>query len=122
MIAALCEGVSLRTVSRLHNVHRDTAMRLSVAVGQGCTAVHGKLMVNLQINRLELDEVWSFVKKKRRTVAADDPDTVGDQYIYLAMDSTSKAILSWMISNARRKTTTWRSRKPPTTSMPRPGS
>lgn len=72
-------------------------MRLSVAVGQGCTAVHGKLMVNLQVARLELDEVWSFVKKKRRSVEADDPDTVGDQYIYLAMDSTSKAILSWLI-------------------------
>jgi IS1 family transposase len=49
------------------------------------------------VNRLELDEVWSFVKKKRRRVAADDPDTVGDQYIYLAMDSTSKAILSWLV-------------------------
>ena len=97
VIAALCEGVSLRTVSRLHDVHRDTAMRLSVAVGQGCTAVHGKLMVNLQINRLEFDEVWSFVKKKRRSTAADDPDTVGDQYIFLAMDSTSKAIISWLV-------------------------
>jgi hypothetical protein len=97
VIAALCEGVSLRTVSRLHDVHRDTAMRLSAAVGQGCTAIHGKLMVELQVNRLELDEVWSFVKKKRRRVAADDPDTVGDQYIYLAMDSTSKSILSWLV-------------------------
>jgi IS1 family transposase len=107
VIAALCEGVSLRTVSRLHDVHRDTAMRLSVAVGQGCTAVHGKLMINLQINRLELDEVWSFVKKKRKSTEASDPDTVGDQYIYLAMDSTSKAILSWLVGkrnsrNARR--------------------
>jgi IS1 family transposase len=97
VIAALCEGVSLRTVSRLHDVHRDTAMRLSVGVGQGCAAVHGKLMVDLQVNRLELDEVWSFVKKKRKSVEADDPDTVGDQYIYLAMDSTSKSILSWLV-------------------------
>jgi IS1 family transposase len=97
VIAALCEGVSLRTVSRLHDVHRDTAMRLSVAVGQGCTAVHGKLMVNLQISRLELDEVWSFVKKKRKTTDANDPDTVGDQYIFLAMDSTSKVLLSWLV-------------------------
>ncbi len=54
-------------------------------------------MVNLQVNRLELDEVWSFVKKKRKSVGANDPDTVGDQYIYLAMDSTSKAILSWLV-------------------------
>src|ERR1019366_9845261 len=95
VIAALCEGVSIRATERLTGIHRDTIVRLSVKVGQGCTAVHGKLMVNLQVSRLELDECWSFVKKKRRNVTETDPDTVGDQYIYLPMDSTGKAIISW---------------------------
>jgi len=109
VIAALCEGVSLRSISRILDVHRDTAMRLGVRVGQGCTAVHGKLMVNLQVSRIELDEVWSFVKKKKKNVTETDPDTVGDQYIYLAMDSTGKAILSWLVGkrnyrNAQRLT------------------
>jgi IS1 family transposase len=97
VIAALCEGVSLRSISRLLNVHRDTAMRLGVKVGQGCTAIHGKLMVDLRVSRIELDEVWSFVKKKRKNVTENDPDTVGDQFIYIAMDSTGKAILSWVV-------------------------
>jgi len=97
VIAALCEGLSLRSVSRLLDVHRDTAMRLGVKVGQGCTAIHGKLMVNLRVSRIELDEVWSFVKKKRRNVTETDPDTVGEQYIYLAMDGTGKAIISWLV-------------------------
>ena len=97
VIAALCEGVSIGATSRLLNIHRDTVMRLGVNVGQGCTAVHGKLVTGVCVSRVELDEVWSFVKKKRRNVTENDPDTVGDQYIYLAMDGTGKAILSWVV-------------------------
>ena len=97
VIASLCEGVSIRATERLTDVHRHTIMRLGVKVGQGCAAVHGKLMINLQASRIELDEVWSFVKKKRKNVQEGDPDTVGDQYIYLAMDSTGKGILSWIV-------------------------
>jgi IS1 family transposase len=105
VIAALCEGVSIRSTERLTGVHRDTIMRLGVKVGQGCTAVHGKLMVNLQVSRCELDEVWSFVKKKRRNVQEDNPDTVGDQFIYLAMDSTGKAIISWLVGKRNARNT-----------------
>ncbi len=105
VIAALCEGVSIRATARLHDVHKNTVMRLGVKVGEGCTAVHGKLMKNLQIGRIELDEVWSFVKKKRRNVEAEDPDTVGDQFIYLAMDSTGKAIVSWLVGKRNARNT-----------------
>jgi IS1 family transposase len=104
-IAALCEGVSIRSTERLTGIHRDSIMRLGVKVGQGCTAVHGKLMVDLHVARIELDEVWSFVKKKRRNVSETDPDTVGDQFIYLAMDSTGKAILSWLVGKRSARNT-----------------
>ncbi|HET7084423.1 MAG TPA: IS1 family transposase [Rhizomicrobium sp.] len=105
VIAALCEGVSIRATERLTGIHRDTIMRLGVKVGQGCNAVHGRLMVNLHVSRVELDEVWSFVKKKRRSVQENDPDTVGDQFVYLAMDSTSKAIISWMVGKRSTRNT-----------------
>src|ERR1700742_5031617 len=86
VIAALCEGVSIRSTERLLDIHRDTIMRLGAKVGEGCAVLHGKLMTNLQIARIEMDEMWSFVKKKRRNVNEDDPDTVGDQWVYVAMD------------------------------------
>ncbi|MEO8131123.1 MAG: transposase, partial [Bryobacteraceae bacterium] len=105
VIAALCEGVSIRATERLTGIHRDTIMRLGVKVGQGCNAVHGRLMVNLNVGRVELDEVWSFVKKKRRSVQENDPETVGDQFIYIAMDSTGKAILSWLIGKRNTRNT-----------------
>ncbi|HWD26747.1 MAG TPA: DDE-type integrase/transposase/recombinase [Rhizomicrobium sp.] len=105
VISALCEGVSIRATERLTGIHRDTIMRLGVKVGEGCTAVHGKLVTGLQVGRIELDEVWSFVKKKRRNVTAEDTDLVGDQYIYLAMDSTGKAILSWLVGKRNARNT-----------------
>lgn len=105
IISALCEGMSIRATERLLGVHRDSIMRLGVKVGEGCAAIHGKLMTNLHVSRVELDEVWSFVKKKRKNVKETDPDTVGDQYIFMAMDSTGKAILSWLIGKRSYRNT-----------------
>lgn len=106
IIAALCEGVSIRATERLTGHNRNTIMRLGVKVGQGCAAVHGRLMVNLQVSRVELDEVWSFVKKKKKNVRpTEDQEHVGDQFIYIAMDSTGKAILSWLVGKRSTRNT-----------------
>ena len=105
VIAALCEGVSIRSTERLTGIHRDTIMRLGLKVGEGCAALHGKMMRNLYVGRVELDEVWSFVGKKRKNVKEHDPDTVGDQYIFLALDATGKAILSWIIGKRTYRNT-----------------
>lgn len=105
IIAALCDGVSIRATERLTGIHRDTIMRLGLKVGEGCAAVHGKLMNKLHVSRVELDEVWSFVRKKRKNVGENDPDTVGDQYIFLAMDGTSKGILSWIVGKRSYRNT-----------------
>lgn len=105
VIAALCEGVSIRATERLTGIHRDTIMRLGVRVGEGSAVLHGRLMRDLRCSRIEFDEVWSFVKKKKRNVQASDPDTVGDQFIYLAMDSTGKAIISWLVGKRGMRNT-----------------
>ena len=81
-------------------------MKLGVKVGHGCNALHGRLMVNLNVSRVELDEVWSFVKKKKKNVKdTDDAETTGDQFIYIAMDSTGKAILSWLVGKRSTRNT-----------------
>lgn len=36
MVAALVEGVSIRSIERMTGVHRDTIMRLLVKVGENC--------------------------------------------------------------------------------------
>lgn len=94
IIAALTEGCSIRAVERLTGVHRDTIMRLGHDVGVGCAKLHNALMRDLRVNRIELDEIWQYVGKKRKQVTPDDPPDVGDQWTFIALDGTSKAIIA----------------------------
>ena len=95
--AALTEGCSIRTVERLTGVHRDTIMRLGARVGTGCARLHDYRMLGLRVGRIELDELWSFVGKKQRRVTRKDEAVTGDQYVFTALASTSKAILSYRV-------------------------
>lgn len=104
-IAALTEGVSIRATERLTGVHRDTVMRLGVRVGGGCKRLHDEMFQQLHIPVIELDELWSFVgKKQRRLTEGDGPDK-GDQYIFTALDVTSKALFSYRIGKRDGDTT-----------------
>ncbi|MEJ0042128.1 MAG: IS1 family transposase [Rhizomicrobium sp.] len=105
IIAALCEGVSIRSTARLHDVHKNTVMTLGRKVGEGCTAVHGKLMVEPTGCSHRTGRSVELRQKERRNVQEEDPDTVGDQFIYLAMDSTGKAILSWYVGKRNFRST-----------------
>jgi IS1 family transposase len=96
-ISALCEGVSIRATERLTGVHRDTIMRLGVRIGQGCAALHDRLMRDLHVSRCELDEAWSYVAKKQRRVRPEDGAGVGDQYVFLALADAAKAIVSYRV-------------------------
>ena len=50
VIAALTEGMSIRSAARLFDVHRDTIGRLALTVGQGCERLHDRMMRDLQVN------------------------------------------------------------------------
>jgi IS1 family transposase len=98
VIAALTEGCSIRSVERLTGVHRDTIiiMRLSVRVGEGCAILHDQMMRDLNVARLELDELWSFVGRKQARVQTKRENKVrGDQYTFIGLADTSKAIVSY---------------------------
>lgn len=105
IIAALVEGCSIRSVERLTGVHRDTIMRLAVRIGEGCNKLHHAMMRELQVNRIELDEIWSYVGKKQRKVTPEDGDMVGDQYTFIALAGTAKAIITYRTGKRTRANT-----------------
>jgi IS1 family transposase len=103
--AVLVEGCSIRAVERLTGVHRDTIMRLGVKIGEGCLHLHSALMRDLQVNRIELDEIWAYVGKKQKLVTPDDSDMVGDQYTFIALAGAAKAIITYRTGKRTSKNT-----------------
>jgi len=94
-ISALVEGVSVRATERLTGVNRGTILSLGVRVGEGCMKLHSAMMQGLHVNRIELDEIWAFVGKKQRLVTPQDSDMVGDQYTFIALADSAKAIITY---------------------------
>ncbi len=103
--AALCEDVGQRAVTRLTGCDRKTVARLALRVGRGCQELHDRLMVGIRVNRLELDEAWSFVGKKQKNVLRHEINAKGDQYIFIGMAGTQKAIISWGVGKRNTAST-----------------
>lgn len=97
IVAALTEGCSIRATERMTGVHRDTIMRLGRSVGEACARMHDRTMHSLHVNRIELDEAWSYVGKKQKRLTETDGADKGDQYVFVALAGTAKAILSYRI-------------------------
>lgn len=95
VIGCLTEGMSIRAIERLTGIHRDTIMRLGAKVGRGCAELHDRTMVGLRVGRLELDELWSYVGKKQRHLRRGDSAEKGDQWTYVALASSTRAIISY---------------------------
>jgi IS1 family transposase len=70
-------------------------MRLGERVGRGCAELHDRMMVGVRAGRLELDEIWGYVGKKQKRVERHEISHKGDQYTYIALASSTKAIVSY---------------------------
>ena len=97
-IGCLVEGNSIRSTERMTGIHRDTIMRLLVEVGTGCARLMDERMRALPCQRIQVDEIWAYVGKKQKQVTAeDDPNRVGDQWTFVALDPDTKRIPSYRI-------------------------
>lgn len=98
VVAALAEGCSMRSTSRLTGVDRETVGTLLASVGEGCAALLDDTMRDLPCKRLEIDELWAFVGKKQRHVTKDDDASrVGDTWTYIALDADTKLVPSFLV-------------------------
>ena len=108
VLAALVEGNSVRSVSRMTGVHKTTILRLLVETGQHCTRVMDETMRGLACHTIEADEVWAYVGKKQRRLTAEEkltrPD-LGDQYTFVAMDPHTKLVPVFVVGKRDSATT-----------------
>jgi len=97
ILSHLVEGSSVRSIERITGVHRDTIIRLMISAADIAREIMDSEMTNLEIKRLQVDEIWAFVAKKQRRVRSTDPDEYGDAYTFVALDPDTKLIPAWRV-------------------------
>jgi transposase-like protein len=59
------EGVGVRATARLLGMDKDTVNRVILRAGEHCERVLSSLLVSLNLTEAQLDELWTFVKKRK---------------------------------------------------------
>src|SRR5947199_41432 len=100
ILSMLCEGTSMRAVSRLADVSINTVSKLLVDAGVVCAAYHNETVRNLKSNRVQCDEIWAFVGAKQKN-ATDEQKAAGwgDCWTWTALDADSKLLISFRVGS-----------------------
>jgi IS1 family transposase len=95
----LAEGSSIRSTERFTGVHRDTIMRLLVEAGNKCQDFLDEYMRNVPKDHWEIDEIWTFCRKKEgKLTEAEKAERIwGDQYLFLGIGMKTKLVPSFVI-------------------------
>jgi IS1 family transposase len=97
VVASLVEGNSLRATSRMTGASLNTVTKLLVDLGTVCSIHQDQAMRNLKCERLQVDEIWSFVYAKAKNVPRDKRGEAGDVWTWVALDSDTKLVPSYRV-------------------------
>lgn len=98
IVSALVEGNSLRAVSRMTGVARNTITKLLIDLGQACMAYHDQHVRNVRVRRLQCDEIWAYVGAKARNVSAEKKEIGwGDVWTWVGLDADTKLVVSYLV-------------------------
>jgi IS1 family transposase len=97
----LCEGMSIRAVTRLTGISKTTVSKLVVDAGQAAAWYQDRVFQSLACKRLQIDEIWGFVgaKAKNASPEANAAGTAGDAWLWLATDADTKLVPCWHVGN-----------------------
>jgi IS1 family transposase len=98
IVAALVEGNSLRSVSRMTGIARNTITTLLVDLGEACMQHHDAAVRNVRVRRLQCDEIWAYVGAKAKNVSAEKKEIGwGDVWTWVGIDADTKLVVSYLV-------------------------
>lgn len=97
VISALVEGNSLRGTARMTGIARMTVEKLLRDLGAACASYHDAHVCGLNVARLQIDEIWSFVGAKQKNVREEKFHEWGDVWTWTAIDADARLIVSYMV-------------------------
>ena len=99
ILAMLCEGASMRSVSRLADVSINTVSKLLEDAGRFYAGFHDAKVRNVKAKRVQVDEIWSFTYAKAKNVETVKaaPDGAGDTWTWTAIEAQTKLLISHFV-------------------------
>jgi IS1 family transposase len=97
IVSAMVEGNSVNAISRMVGVSNNTVLKLLADLGEACAKFQDEVFRNLKCQRIQCDEIWSFVQKKQKQVSEEERYIfgVGDVYTWVAIDADTKLVPCW---------------------------
>ncbi len=105
----LCEGMSIRAITRTTGASKNTVAKLLINAGKACAAYHDANVRDVKAARVQVDEIWSFTYTKQKNVATakDAPEGAGDTWTWTALDADSKLIVSYLVGGRDAEYAMW---------------
>jgi IS1 family transposase len=98
VVSCLVEGNSIRATVRITGVAKATVMKLLGDLGVVCSNYMDANLRDLLCQRIECDEIWSFVGAKQRNVKPERrADGWGDTWTWVGIDPGSKLVVSYRV-------------------------
>jgi IS1 family transposase len=91
----------MRAISRITGVSINTVSKLLEDAGEFCAKFHDERVRNVSSQRIQVDEIWSFVyaKQSNRETAKAAPMDAGDVWTWTAIDADTKLIATWFVGD-----------------------
>src|SRR5438105_1493552 len=77
VVSALIEGNSIRSITRMFSVGKDTVLKLLAELGTVCAEYHDAFVRNVNAKHVECDEIWSFCYAKKKNVPKEKENVLG---------------------------------------------
>jgi IS1 family transposase len=98
IVAALVEGNSIRSTSRMTGIARNTITKLLVDLGTACMKFHDEHVRNVRVRRLQCDEIWAYIGAKAKNVSAEKKEIGwGDVWMWVGIDADTKLVVSYLV-------------------------
>jgi IS1 family transposase len=105
VVSVLVEGNSLRATARITGVARMTIEKLLRDLGAACQQFHDERVRNLASQRVQCDEIWSFIGAKEKNATPEQKaEGWGDCWTWTAIDADSKLMVSWLVGSRSQRT------------------
>jgi IS1 family transposase len=97
VVACLVEGNSIRATVRMTGVAKNTVTKLLLDLGTVCSIYQDRALRDLPCERIQVDEIWSFVYAKEKNVPPEKRTEAGDVWTWVAIDADTKLVPTFRI-------------------------